>query len=160
MEYRIGQGYDIHQLVENRKLILGGIEIPFEKGLLGHSDADVLVHAIIDAILGAAGLGDIGRLFPDTDQKYKNADSLKLLEAAWKKTKGKGYGIGNIDATVIAQKPRLAPHVIEMQNKLARVLEIDVDRINIKAKSNENLDSVGEERAISAQAVVLLTMDK
>lgn len=150
---RIGIGYDVHRLVENRKLILGGVEIKYEKGLLGHSDADVLVHAIMDAILGAAALGDIGKHFPDTDSKYKGISSLILLKKVNEKLKYKGYKINNIDATIVAQKPKLAPYIDEMKNNLKDILELDEDRINIKATTEEGLGFTGCEQGISATAI-------
>ena len=154
--FKIGIGYDLHQLVEGRKLIIGGVEIPYEKGLLGHSDADVLTHAIIDALLGSLSFSDIGTLFPDTESEYKDADSTKLLEAVYKMVKGKGYVIGNIDTNIIAQAPKMMPYIPQMKRRLSSVLNIDEDFISIKAKTKEKLDSVGEKLAIEAQAVVLL----
>lgn len=151
---RIGIGYDIHKLVEGRDLILGGIKIPCEKGLLGHSDADVLVHAIIDALLGALALGDIGTHFPDTDEKYKGADSLELLKHT-KKLLG-DYKIINIDSNIIAQKPKLAPYINSMREKIASILDINLNCISIKAKTNENMDSMGQGTSIVANAVVLV----
>lgn len=151
---KIGIGYDLHQLVEGRKLIIGGVEIPYEKGLLGHSDADVLAHAIIDALLGAAGLPDIGTLFPDTDSSYKDADSIELLKNVYSKIRELGYSIVNIDSNIIAQAPKMMPHIPKMKEILSKVLE--TDSISIKAKTKEHLDSVGEGKAIEAQAVVLL----
>ena len=153
---RIGIGYDIHRLEEGRKLIIGGIEIPYEKGLLGHSDADVLIHAIIDSLLGAMALSDIGTLFPDTDEKFKDADSLELLKLVMKKIKEKGYYISNIDTNIIAQAPKMMPYIPLMKQTLAQVLELDLSDISIKAKTKEGLDSVGEKQAIEAQAVVIL----
>lgn len=153
---RIGYGYDIHKLVNNRKLIIGGVEIPYIKGLCGHSDADVLTHAIIDAMLGAAGLGDIGQAFPDHDPKWKDADSLDLLEIAHGSVTNKGHKISNIDCTVVAEEPKLSPHINKIKKNLAGVLNIKEDLINIKAKTNEELDSIGHKEAISAMAVVLL----
>jgi 2-C-methyl-D-erythritol 2,4-cyclodiphosphate synthase len=153
---RIGIGYDIHRLVEGRKLILGGIEIPFEKGLLGHSDSDVLTHAICDALLGAAALGDIGAHFPDSDPRWAGASSLKFLEHAVELVADKGYRIANIDATVIAERPMLRPHVQAIRESLASVLRIEVDQVNIKAKTNEGLASMGRGEAMAAQAVALL----
>ena len=154
--YKIGIGYDIHRLVENRKLVIGGINIPFEKGLFGHSDADVLVHAIIDAILGATGMNDIGTLFPDTDEKYKNADSCELLKQVISQVKLKGFTINNIDTNIIAQKPQLMPYIPSMKEKLSQEIGISAENISIKAKTKENLDSVGAGDAIEAQAVVLI----
>lgn len=153
---RIGMGYDVHKLVENRDLILGGVKIPFEKGLLGHSDADVLLHAISDSLLGAAALGDIGKHFPDTDAKFKGADSLILLQEVGKLIKEKGYKIGNIDATIIAQKPKMLPHIPTMRENIARVLEIEVDQINVKATTEEGLGFTGSMEGISSQSIALL----
>ena len=150
---RFGMGYDVHQLVEGRKLIIGGVEIPFEKGLLGHSDADVLLHAISDALLGAAALGDIGKHFPDTDERYKGADSLKLLEEVSRLLAEKGYTVGNVDATIVAQRPKMAPHIPVMRENIARVLHVDVDRINVKATTEEHLGFTGSGQGISAYAV-------
>ena len=150
---RFGMGYDVHQLVEGRKLIIGGVDIPFEKGLLGHSDADVLLHAISDALLGAAALGDIGKHFPDTDERYKGADSLKLLEEVGRLLAEKGYTVGNVDATIVAQRPKMAPHIPVMQENIARVLHVDVDRINVKATTEEHLGFTGSGQGISAYAV-------
>jgi len=151
---RIGIGYDIHKLVENRDLILGGVKIPFELGLLGHSDADVLIHAIIDSILGALALRDIGYHFPDTDPKYKNADSIELLKETKKLIEG--YEIVNIDSNIICQKPKLKDYIEPMRKNIANALNIELNQISIKAKTNENLDSVGSSLAVSAQSVVLL----
>lgn len=153
---RIGMGYDVHRLTENRKLILGGVEIPYEKGLLGHSDADVLLHAISDALLGAAALGDIGKHFPDTDPKFHNADSLKLLEEVVRLIYEKGYTVGNVDATIIAQKPKMAPHLPGMIKNISRVLRVDPGQVNVKATTEEKLGFTGEGLGISAQAVCLL----
>ncbi len=150
---RFGMGYDVHQLVEGRKLIIGGVDIPFEKGLLGHSDADVLLHAISDALLGAAALGDIGKHFPDTDERYKGADSLKLLEEVGRLLAEKGYTVGNVDATIVAQKPKMAPNIPVMRENIARVLHVDVDRINVKATTEEHLGFTGSGQGISAYAV-------
>ncbi|MDD7677648.1 MAG: 2-C-methyl-D-erythritol 2,4-cyclodiphosphate synthase [Anaerovibrio sp.] len=150
---RFGMGYDVHQLVEGRKLIIGGVDIPFEKGLLGHSDADVLLHAISDALLGAAALGDIGKHFPDTDERYKGADSLKLLEEVGRLLAEKGYTVGNVDATIVAQKPKMASHIPVMRENIARVLHVDVDRINVKATTEEHLGFTGSGQGISAYAV-------
>lgn len=157
MKLRIGEGWDIHQLVAGRKLILGGVEIPFEKGLLGHSDADALLHAITDALLGAAALGDIGSHFPDTDPAFKGADSATLLAAAAQRVRVLGYAIGNIDSTVIAQAPKLAPHIPAMRARIAEVLGLDVDQVNVKAKTAEKLGPVGQGLAMEARAVVLLS---
>ena len=153
---RIGHGYDVHALVEGRDLILGGVKIPFEKGLMGHSDADVLAHAISDALLGAAALGDIGVLFPDNDPQYKGADSLKLLSAVVAAVRRKGYTIGNIDATVLAQRPKLRPFIDEMRRNLASACNIDMDCISVKATTEEHLGFTGRGEGISAHAVCLL----
>lgn len=157
LKYKIGIGYDIHKLAENRKLILGGVEIPYDKGLLGHSDADVLIHAIIDAMLGALKLNDIGALFPDTDEKYKNISSTILLEKVYQLVKDKGYKIGNIDSNIIAQAPKLRPYIEQIRNNLSKILE--TEEISVKAKTNENLDAVGEMKAIEANAVVMLYLE-
>lgn len=154
--FRIGLGYDIHRLVEGRELVIGGVRITHEKGLLGHSDADVLVHAIIDALLGALSLDDIGTLFPDTDPQYKDADSLILLKHVSKKVKNEGYFINNIDSNIIAQSPKMMPYIPKMKEALANLLELEPSDISIKAKTKEKLDAVGESRAIEANAVVLL----
>lgn len=153
---RVGMGYDVHKLVENRKLILGGVEIQHEKGLLGHSDADVLLHAIMDSILGALALGDIGKHFPDTDEKYKGADSMKLLEFVYNLIKEKGYAIGNLDATIIAQAPKMAPHIQTMRANISKVLNTDIDNINVKATTEEGLGFTGNKEGISAQSICLL----
>jgi 2-C-methyl-D-erythritol 2,4-cyclodiphosphate synthase len=153
---RIGTGYDIHRLVEGRKLVLGGVEIPFEKGLLGHSDSDVLTHAICDALLGAAALGDIGTHFPDSDPHWAGASSLEFLAHVVELVTQNGHRVANVDATVMAERPRLMPYVQMMREKLASVLRIDVDQVNVKAKTNEGLESVGRGEAMAAQAVVLL----
>ena len=150
---RFGMGYDVHQLVENRKLIIGGVDIPYEKGLLGHSDADVLLHAISDALLGAAALGDIGKHFPDTDPRYKGADSLKLLEEVGNLLAEKGYVVGNVDATIVAQKPKMLPHILQMRENIARVLHVDIDQINVKATTEEHLGFTGSGQGISSYAV-------
>ena len=150
---RFGMGYDVHQLVENRKLIIGGVDIPYEKGLLGHSDADVLLHAISDALLGAAALGDIGKHFPDTDPRYKGADSLKLLEEVGNLLAAKGYVVGNVDATIVAQKPKMLPHIPQMRENIARVLRMDIDQINVKATTEEHLGFTGSGQGISSYAV-------
>lgn len=154
---RIGSGYDVHRLVENRKLILGGVEIPYEKGLLGHSDADVLVHAVMDALLGAAALGDIGKHFPDTDPAYKGADSMKLLAEVRRLLDGRGYFIENIDATVIAQRPKLASFIPRMCTNIADVLGISEGQVNVKATTEEGLGFTGEGLGIAANAVCLLS---
>lgn len=153
---RIGQGYDVHRLVEGRKLILGGVDIPYERGLLGHSDADVLVHAIMDALLGAAAMGDIGKLFPDTDPRYEGADSLALLSEVCIKLRSAGFEPGNIDATVIAQAPKLAPHIEAMRRKIAAAADMDVSRVSVKATTEERLGFTGEGLGIAAQAVALI----
>lgn len=153
---RVGMGYDVHKLTEDRKLILGGVEIPYDKGLLGHSDADVLLHAIMDALLGAAALGDIGRHFPDTDPEYKGASSMKLLEHVGKLVEDKLYVIGNIDATIIAQRPKMASHIEAMRENVASVLHIDIDQVNIKATTEEGLGFTGSGEGISAQAIASL----
>ena len=150
---RFGMGYDVHQLVENRKLIIGSVDIPYEKGLLGHSDADVLLHAISDALLGAAALGDIGKHFPDTDPPYKGADSLKLLEEIGNLLAEKGYVVGNVDATIVAQKPKMLPHIPQMRENIARVLLVDIDQINVKATTEEHLGFTGSGQGISSYAV-------
>lgn len=150
---RIGHGYDVHRLVEGRKLILGGVEIPFELGLLGHSDADVLLHAVSDALLGAAALGDIGKHFPDNDPKYEGADSMKLLERVVELLGEKGFSVNNIDCTVIAQKPKLAPYIAQMKSNIAGVCGIDSDRVNVKATTEEKLGFTGALEGISAHAV-------
>lgn len=155
-KFRIGIGYDIHKMVENRELVIGGIKIPFEKGLLGHSDADVLVHAIIDALLGALAMDDIGTLFPDTDDRFKDADSIELLKKVYEKVQFQGYWINNIDTNIIAQKPKMMPYIPKMKTLLANVLGLEDTDISIKAKTKECLDAVGEGLAIEAQAVVML----
>jgi 2-C-methyl-D-erythritol 2,4-cyclodiphosphate synthase len=155
-EMRVGLGYDVHQLVENRKLILGGVEIPFEKGLLGHSDADVLVHALMDAMFGAMGMGDIGQHFPDTDPQYKGANSMKLLEACRDKIAEKGYGVYNLDVTICAQAPKMAPHLLNMRQNIADTLGIDISMVNIKATTTEHLGFVGDGKGMSAYATCLL----
>jgi 2-C-methyl-D-erythritol 2,4-cyclodiphosphate synthase len=153
---RIGHGYDVHRLTEGRRLILGGVDIPWEKGLLGHSDADVLTHAVMDALLGAAGLGDIGRHFPDTDPAYAGADSLKLLEHVVKLLGERGFSVGNVDATVLAQRPKLAPHIPQMRDNLARTMGVDPSRINIKATTEEGLGFTGSGEGMAAHAVALI----
>lgn len=153
---RIGIGYDIHKLVEGRKLILGGIEIPNEKGLLGHSDGDALLHAIADAMLGAMAHGDIGQHFPDTDPKFKNADSAVLLERVVKMVEEMGYRVWNCDANIIAERPKMAPHIRKMKEKIAGVLGVELNHISLKARSNEGLDAVGRGEAIAVQTVVML----
>jgi 2-C-methyl-D-erythritol 2,4-cyclodiphosphate synthase len=153
---RIGQGFDVHQLVPGRKLVLGGVEIPFELGLAGHSDADVLLHAIIDALLGAAALGDIGRHFPDSDPAYKDADSRALLRKAGLSVRGAGFEVGNVDATIIAQAPRMAPHIAQMTANIAADLGIAPTQVNVKAKTAERLGFIGRGEGIVAEAVALL----
>lgn len=150
---RVGLGYDVHQLVEGRKLIIGGVEIPFHKGLLGHSDADVLLHAIKDALLGAAALGDIGKHFPDTDKKYKDADSMKLLEEVEKLLRQKGYVVNNIDATIVAEAPKMAPYIEQMRENIAAVLGVSTHQINVKATTTEGLGFTGRGEGIAAQAI-------
>lgn len=153
---RIGMGYDVHKLTENRKLILGGVEIPYEKGLLGHSDADVLLHAIMDALLGAGALGDIGKHFPDTDEKYKGISSIRLLEHVAGLLEEHGFIVENIDATIIAQRPKMRPHIDQMRENIAAALQIELDQINVKATTEEGLGFTGNGDGISAQAVCLL----
>jgi 2-C-methyl-D-erythritol 2,4-cyclodiphosphate synthase len=155
-QIRIGEGWDTHALVPGRKLILGGVEIPFDKGLLGHSDADALAHAITDALLGAAALGDIGTLFPDTDAQFQGADSMLLLAAAAKAVRAAGYEIGNVDSTIIAQAPKMAPHIPAMRVRLAQAMGIDAGQVNVKAKTAEKLGPVGQGQSIEARAVSLL----
>ena len=154
---RIGMGYDVHKLVENRPLIIGGVEIPYHLGLLGHSDADVLLHAVMDALLGAAALGDIGKHFPDTDEKYKGISSLKLLEHVGKLIEQEGYVIENIDATVIAQKPKLRPYIEEMEENIAKTLGLEKNQVNVKATTEEGLGFTGSGEGISSQAVCMLS---
>lgn len=153
---RIGHGYDVHKLVEDRRLILGGVEVPYEKGLLGHSDADVLTHAVMDALLGAAGLGDIGRHFPDTDPAYAGADSLKLLDHVIELLQESGLTVGNVDATILAQRPKLAGYIDQMRDNLAARMGVSLDRINIKATTEEKLGFTGAGLGIAAHAVALL----
>lgn len=153
---RVGMGYDVHKLVEGRKLILGGVNVPYDKGLLGHSDADVLTHAIMDALLGAAALGDIGRHFPDTDEKYKGADSILLLRHVKELLDEKQYVIGNIDATIVAQKPKLAPHIPDMVTTIAEALDVDESQVNIKATTEEGMGFTGTGDGMSATAICLL----
>lgn len=157
---KVGMGYDVHRLIENRNLILGGVKIPWEKGLLGHSDADVLIHAIMDALLGAAALGDIGQHFPDTDPAYEGISSVKLLEHVAALLDEKGYGVGNIDAVIIAQKPKMAPHIPQMRANIARALHMDEECLNIKATTEEKLGFTGREEGIASQAVCLLYKKK
>lgn len=153
---RIGHGYDVHKLTEGRKLILGGVDIPYEKGLLGHSDADVLVHAVMDALLGACAMGDIGRLFPDNDPAYAGADSMKLLDAVMARLQENQFQVGNVDVTVIAQAPKLAPYVPRMKDNLARHLNVATDRVNVKATTEEHLGFTGRGEGIAAHAVALV----
>ena len=156
LNFRIGEGWDTHQLVEGRPIILGGVTIPHSHGLLGHSDADALAHAITDALLGAAALGDIGKLFPDTAAEFKGADSMVLLAEAYERVKALGWVVGNLDSTIVAQQPKMAPHIPSMRQRLAEVLALDVGQINVKAKTAEKMGPVGEGRAIEARAVCLL----
>ena len=153
---RIGHGYDVHRLTEGRRLILGGVDIPWERGLLGHSDADVLTHAVMDALLGAAGLGDIGRHFPDTDPAYAGADSLRLLEHVMELLRERGFAVGNVDAAVLAQRPKLAPHIPLMRDNLARAMGADPDRVNVKATTEEGLGFTGSGEGMAAHAVALI----
>lgn len=153
---RIGHGYDVHRLVEGRRLILGGVDVPWERGLLGHSDADVLTHAVMDALLGAAGLGDIGRHFPDTDPAYAGADSLKLLAYVVALLRERGFTVGNVDATVLAQRPKLAPHIPQMRDNLARTMEVGPEQVNVKATTEEGLGFTGSGEGMAAHAVCLL----
>lgn len=153
---RVGYGYDVHRLVEGRKLILGGVDIPFEKGLLGHSDADVLLHAVTDALFGAAALGDIGSHFPDTDPQYRGADSLKLLESCGRELADHGWKIGNIDATIVAQRPKLLPYVPQMRQNIARVLNITVEQVSLKGKTEEGLGFTGTGEGMAVHAVCLI----
>lgn len=157
---RVGTGYDVHRLVEGRKLILGGVEIPFEKGLLGHSDADVLTHAIMDALCGALCLGDIGKLYPDTDPKYKDISSLLLLRGIMDRVEERGYAIGNVDVVVMAQRPKLAPHIDAMREKLARVMDCTTDQVSVKATTTEGLGFVGREEGMAAMASLLLLANR
>ena len=153
---RIGEGWDVHALVPGRPLVIGGVVVPYERGLLGHSDADVLLHAITDALLGAAGLGDIGRHFPDTDARFKGADSMLLLEEAMRRVAAEGWAIANVDSTVVAQAPKLAPHIGAMRERIAKGLGLSVPQVNVKAKTAEKLGPVGQGQSIEARAVVLL----
>lgn len=156
VEFRVGQGFDVHVLVPDRPLIIGGVSIEHSHGLLGHSDADVLMHAVTDALLGGAGLGDIGQLFPDTDPQYENADSRVLLRSAYERVQQAGWQVVNMDATIHAQAPKMAPHTPHMRKHLAADLNVEIDRINIKAKTNEGLGHIGRKEGIAAQVVVLL----
>lgn len=158
MKFRIGEGWDVHALVVGRKLIIGGVEIPYNKGLLGHSDADVLLHAITDALFGAAALGDLGTHFPDTDASFQGVDSSELLREAAKRVREQGFEINNVDSTVVAQAPRLAPHITAMRQCIANALDIDIEQVNVKAKTAEKLGPVGQGQSIEARAVVLLTI--
>ena len=156
---RVGTGFDVHQLVEGRPCIIGGVTIPYEKGLLGHSDADVLLHTVSDAVLGALALGDIGKHFPDTDPAYKDADSVKLMEHVWQMAKDRGYKLGNVDCTIIAQQPKMLPYIPEMASNIARILEADVSQVNVKATTTEKLGFTGRGEGIAAQVVVCLIRD-
>jgi 2-C-methyl-D-erythritol 2,4-cyclodiphosphate synthase len=156
MEFRIGEGWDTHALVPGRKLVLGGVEIPFERGLLGHSDADALLHAITDALFGAAGLGDIGRHFPDTDERFRGADSVVLLTEAAARVRAQGWQIANVDSTIVAQAPKMAPHIGAMRQRIAQALDLQPAQVNVKAKTAEKLGPVGMGQSIEARAVVLL----
>ncbi len=156
MNIRIGNGYDIHQLAPNRALILGGVTIPHERGLLGHSDADALTHAIMDALLGALSLGDIGHYFPPSDPQWKNADSIVLLQQVHELVRSRGWQIGNLDSVIIAERPKLKPHIPAMRDRLAQVLNLDPDQVGIKATTNEKLDATGREEGIAVHSVVLL----
>ncbi len=160
MVIRIGQGYDVHRLVQGRKLVLGGVDIPFEKGLLGHSDADVLVHAIMDALLGAAAMGDIGKLFPDSDERYRGADSLQLLREVCRKLRAAGYEIGNVDSTVVAQAPKLAPYIPQMRQNIAAAAEVEPEQVSVKATTEEQLGFTGSGDGVSAQAIALLQKNR
>ena len=157
MQLRVGEGWDTHALVPGRKLVLGGVEIPFERGLLGHSDADALLHAITDALFGAAGLGDIGRHFPDTDERFRGADSVMLLQEAAVRVRAQGWQIGNVDSTIVAQAPKMAPHIEAMRTRIAQALDLEPAQVNVKAKTAEKLGPVGMGQSIEARAVVLLT---
>lgn len=156
---RVGQGFDVHQLVEGRPCIIGGVTIPYEKGLLGHSDADVLLHTVSDAVLGALALGDIGKHFPDTDPAYKDADSVKLMEHVWNLAKERGYKLGNVDCTIIAQQPKMLPYIPQMVDNIARILEADAAQVNVKATTTEKLGFAGRGEGIATQAVVCLIRD-
>lgn len=160
MDIRIGHGFDVHAFSQNRKLIICGVEIENDKGLLGHSDADVATHAVMDALLGAAGLGDIGKLFPDTDEKYKGANSLKLMEEVINRIEKEGYSVGNIDVTIIAQKPKMSPHIETMRENIARVAKVDISRINVKATTTEKLGFTGREEGIATEAVALIKKER
>lgn len=153
---RVGMGYDVHKLVEGRELIIGGVNIPYEKGLLGHSDADVLIHSVMDSILGALALGDIGKHFPDTDEKYKGIDSIKLLQFVYNLMIEKGYNIGNIDCTIIAQSPKMAPYIYSMRENISKSLNTDIENINVKATTEEGLGFTGSKQGIAAQSICML----
>lgn len=159
MEFRVGTGFDAHRFVEGRKLILGGVTVPFEKGLLGHSDADALCHAVSDAVLGAAALGDMGKYFPDTDPKWKDADSLSMLKECARMARVKGWRVANVDATIVCQRPKLSPYLVSMSRMIEQTLEVDPDRVNVKAKTTEGMGFEGREEGLSVQAVVLLQKD-
>lgn len=158
MDFRIGSGFDVHKLVEGRKCIICGVEIPYTKGLLGHSDADVALHALMDALLGAAAMGDIGKHFPDTDERFKGADSMRLTEHVASLLKEKGWQVNNVDVTIIAQAPKMAPHIQQMRENVARVLEIDLDRVNVKATTTEKLGFTGRGEGIAAEAVASIVL--
>ena len=153
---RVGMGYDVHKLVEGRELIIGGVNIPYEKGLLGHSDADVLIHSVMDSILGALALGDIGKHFPDTDEKYKGIDSIKLLQFVYNLMIEKGYNIGNIDCTIIAQSPKMAPYIYSMRENISKSLNTDIENINVKATTEEGLGFTGSKQGIAVQSICML----
>ena len=159
LQFRIGQGYDVHRFSNNRKLVLGGVEIPFEKGLLGHSDADVLLHAIIDAMLGALALGDLGKHFPDSDERFKNIDSKVLLKKTYELIFENNYRVGNIDATVITEKPKLSPYILQIRKSIAEILKIEINQISVKATTSEKMGFVGREEGIKALAIALLVKD-
>jgi 2-C-methyl-D-erythritol 2,4-cyclodiphosphate synthase len=159
LEFRVGTGFDAHRLADGRKFILGGVTIPFEKGLLGHSDADALCHAVSDAILGAAALGDMGRYFPDTDPQWKGADSLSMLKECARMAKAKGWRVANVDATIVCQRPKLSPYLVSMSRMIEQTLEVDMDRVNVKAKTTEGMGFEGREEGLAVQAVVLLQKD-
>ncbi len=154
--FRVGQGFDVHAFAEGRPLILGGIEIPHDRGLIGHSDADVLLHTVTDAALGAIGEGDIGHHFPDTDPAFKDADSAKLLEYIWRIVEDKGYVLGNVDCTIMAQRPKLAPYIEQMRNRIAELLNAEASQVNVKATTTEKLGFIGREEGIAAMATILL----
>lgn len=158
MDFRIGSGFDVHKLIEGRKCIICGVEVPYTKGLLGHSDADVALHALMDALLGAAAMGDIGKHFPDTDERFKGADSMRLTEHVVSLLKEKGWQVNNVDVTIIAQAPKMAPHIQQMRENIARVLEIDLDRVNVKATTTEKLGFTGRGEGIAAEAVASIVL--